>query len=66
VSKYDYEFKLKVIKSYLKGDGGAPSIAKKFNIPVVVSIIQRWVKSYETFGEDGLKRKIQLILFNLR
>jgi transposase len=56
VSKYDYDFKLKVVKSYIKGEGGALSIAKKFNIPAV-SVVQRWIKSYEAFGEEGLKRK---------
>lgn len=56
MAKYDFNFKLKVVKSYLNGDGGAISIAKQYGIPNHAQV-QRWVNAYNTLGENGLKRK---------
>lgn len=56
MAKYDFGFKLKVVKSYLSGDGGYPSIAKQYGVPNYAQV-QRWVSAYKSLGEDGLKRK---------
>lgn len=45
MAKYDYDFKLKVVKSYLSGDGGYSSIAKQYRIPGHKPV-QRWVNTY--------------------
>ena len=56
MTKYNYSFKLQVVKSYLYGEGGYKYISTKYNIPNE-SQVRRWVNSYTTFGEDGLERK---------
>ena len=56
MGKYSEEFKLKVVKEYLEGSLGCISLAKKHGIPNH-SQIQRWIRAYEAFGEDGLRRK---------
>lgn len=56
MAKYDYDFKLKVVQSYLSGDGGYNSIAKDYEIPNMAQV-QRWVRTYNSLGRDGLKRK---------
>ena len=56
MSKYNLEFKLKVIKEYLEGNIGYPSLAKKYNIKSE-SVIIRWVNAYKTQGCDGLEVK---------
>lgn len=54
MSKYSYEFKLKVVKEYYEGGGGARYLAKKYGV-VSVSQIQVWINIYEQTGEQGLK-----------
>ncbi|KKY02197.1 hypothetical protein VN21_04505 [Paraclostridium benzoelyticum] len=56
MTKYDFSFKLKVVKSYLNGEGGFLSLSKKYGIHNN-SQIQKWVNAYNILGEDGLKRK---------
>lgn len=56
MAKYDYDFKLKVVRSYLNGDGGYKSIAKQYGIPNFAQV-QRWVRTYKALGKDGLKRR---------
>lgn len=57
MSKYSFEFKLKVVKEYMKGEtGGYKSVAKKYDI-INHSLIRYWVNDYEKYGEEGLKRK---------
>ncbi len=53
MAKYSYEFKKKVVEVYLKGEGGNGYIAKKYNVSDK-SIVRRWVKAYNAFGEKGL------------
>ena len=33
MTKYDTEFKLRVVKSYLAGDGGAKLLARRWAVP---------------------------------
>ncbi|XAM52252.1 hypothetical protein TVTCOM_23650 [Terrisporobacter vanillatitrophus] len=56
MAKYDYNFKLKVVKSYLNREGGYISLAKQYGMPSH-SQVEQWVNAYNTFGIDGLRRK---------
>ena len=53
MSKYNLEFKLKVVKEYLEGNIGYLSLAKKYDINLEL-VIRRWVNSYKTQGYEGL------------
>lgn len=57
MSKYSFEFKLKVINEYFNGEGSYNSLSKEYNIPDHKQI-RVWVNQYEQFGEEGLKRKL--------
>ena len=48
ISKYSNEFKLKVVNAYLLGEGGAGTIANKYN--VARTCVQQWVAQYELTG----------------
>ncbi|WP_330652565.1 MULTISPECIES: helix-turn-helix domain-containing protein [Terrisporobacter] len=61
MTKYNYSFKLQVVKSYLNGEGGYKHVAAKYNIPNE-SQVRRWVNLYTTFGEDVLERKNNFII----
>lgn len=54
MSKYSKEFKLKIVKEYLKGNCAYETIAKKYNIPPAP--LQRWINRYKEHGIDGLER----------
>ena len=56
--KYSFEFKKKVVMEYLEGKGGSTYLAKKYSIKHSSSVKQ-WIKNYNTFGDDGLKRSRQ-------
>lgn len=55
MAKYSFEFKKKVIKAYLNGEGSYDDLAKKYAIPNAAQI-KRWVKAYEAMGDDGIMR----------
>lgn len=55
MAKYSYEFKMKVVQSYLDGEGSYIYLAKKYNIPSKTRI-EEWVKGYKEFGKEGLLR----------
>ena len=65
MAKYSEEFKLKVVKEYLDGSLGCVSLAKKHDIPNH-SQIQRWIRAYEAFGIDGLRRKQSKRVFSVQ
>ncbi|WP_173917041.1 helix-turn-helix domain-containing protein [Halobacillus sp. Marseille-Q1614] len=56
MSKYSEKFKLQVVTEYFQGHLGYALLAKKYSIPSDVQIL-RWVRAYQAFGEEGLKRK---------
>ncbi|WP_283152487.1 MULTISPECIES: transposase [Bacillales] len=56
MSKYSENFKLEVVMEYLQGSLGYPSLAKKHGMPSH-SPINGWVRAYQAFGEEGLRRK---------
>ena len=55
MSKYNYEFKKKVVMSYLNGEGGYDHLAKLYDIPSSTSI-EVWVHNYNELGDEGLMR----------
>ncbi|WP_205687674.1 helix-turn-helix domain containing protein [Clostridiisalibacter paucivorans] len=58
MSKYSFEFKLKVVLEYLSGkSGGYGILTKKYNISDN-SQLRKWVNQYEQFGEDALRKKM--------
>ena len=57
MAKYSYEFKLRVVNEYLRGQGGWNYLSQKYNL--TRSLIQRWVSNYRRFGEEGLRRSRQ-------
>jgi len=58
MSKYKSEFKLEVVKYALEQHHSASDAAKKFN--VTKSLIQMWVRKYNTHGIKGLLKNIQI------
>jgi transposase len=56
MSKYSEEFKLMVVREYRDGKLGAKSLAKKYGIKSYGQL-ERWIKLYKKFGEEGLSRK---------
>lgn len=56
MAKYTLDFKIKVVQDYLNGNSGYASLAKIYKIPSKTSI-EIWVKAYNKFGVDGLRRK---------
>ena len=55
MAKYSYEFKLKVVQAYLKGEGGYEYLTQKYDISHH-SLIETWVKAYREFGKEGILR----------
>ena len=55
MSKYNLEFKLKVVKYYLKSNHGYAKTAKHFNIPGDILVLE-WVRRYKEHGTKGLVR----------
>jgi transposase-like protein len=46
-NRYTTEFKIKVVKSYLSGEGSYPELAVKYNIPSESTIL-KWVSLYNS------------------
>lgn len=55
MSKYEEEFKLKVVKQYLSGKAGAEALGQRRGL--AKSLVQRWVASYRQHGMTGLRKK---------
>lgn len=56
MAKYSEEFKLQVVQEYLTGPSGFKTLAKKHGMPDA-SPLKQWMKSFQEFGLEGLKRK---------
>jgi transposase len=54
--KYTEQFKLKVVKHYLKGPMGYGRLSAHYG--VASPHIRNWVASYRLHGKDGLRRKV--------
>lgn len=55
MKKYQTEFKLEVVKSFLAGEGGAKLLARRWSVPE--EKIRTWVSHYRLHGIDGLRAK---------
>ncbi|MEB0114788.1 transposase [Variovorax sp. RTB1] len=55
MEKYETEFKLQVVNSFLEGEGGAKLLARRWNVPE--EKIRTWVSRYRLHGIDGLRPK---------
>ena len=55
MEKYKTEFKLKVVKSFLAGEGGAKLLARRWTVPE--EKIRTWVSHYRLHGIEGLRPK---------
>ena len=58
MAKYSFDFKKKVVTSYLNGGGGYTYLANKYNVPAK-SRVKLWVDNYKKFGDEGLLRSRQ-------
>jgi transposase len=56
VNKYTEQFKLKVVKHYLKGPMGYGRLSAHHG--VATPHIRQWVSAYRLHGMDGLRRKV--------
>ena len=55
MSKYSFEFKKKVVKAYLNGEGSYGYLSKTYGVPAKRNI-EEWVHNYQKFGDVGLIR----------
>jgi transposase len=55
MAKYEAAFKLKVVKSFLAGDGGAKLLARRWS--VTEEKVRTWVNHYRLHGLDGSQPK---------
>jgi transposase len=55
MEKYKTDFKLKVVKSFLAGEGGAKLLGRQWSVPE--EKIRTWVSHYRLHGLDGLRPK---------
>ena len=55
MEKYETEFKLKVVKSFLAGEGGAKLLARRWSVPK--EKIRTWVSHYRLHGIAGFRTK---------
>lgn len=54
--KYSEEFKLNLVNEYLAGPLGYSLLAQKYGMSSYGQIA-RWVRAFQTFGKEGLRRK---------
>ena len=67
MAKYSFEFKKKVVNSYLNGEGSFEFVAKKYEI-LPCTNVKTWVRNYKNFGDEGLfrSRKNELYSFEYK
>ncbi len=65
MAKYNFNFKMKVVKSYLDEEGELRSIANQYSISSETQV-RVWVNAYQTLGKDGLKRKKQKTCYTVQ
>lgn len=54
MNNYEAEFKLKVVKEYLKGPLGGRALVKKYGLSSN-ALVYNWTHIYQLFGKEGLK-----------
>ena len=58
MAKYSQELKLMIVQEYQMGGGGYGYLADKYGVNDKWQV-KKWIKAYEKFGSDGLKRSRQ-------
>lgn len=53
---YTFEFKLALVRQFLDGEGTSPDLAR-MNQLSSPKLLRKWVQTYRTHGEDGLRPK---------
>lgn len=54
MTKYNEEFKLKLVQEYLAGPLGYKRLARKYEMSIYGQIV-RWVRVFQAFGKAGLR-----------
>lgn len=55
MTKYDEQFRLKVVEQYLQGSSGFKAVGKMFGLNF--KLVKRWVDRYQLHGLPGLSKK---------
>ena len=55
MAKYSFEFKKNIVNAHLNGEGGYTYLSKKYGVTNRIQVLN-WVRYYEKFGDDGLRR----------
>lgn len=55
MANYETTFKLKIVNSFLAGDGGAKLLARRWSISE--EKVRTWVSHFRLHGIDGLRAK---------
>jgi transposase len=55
MTKHDEQFKLKVVREYLKGAAGSKALARKYGCQA--RSVESWVSLYRVHGKEGLRKK---------
>ena len=55
MAKYDFDFKLRIVRDYLAGKASTRTLSHQYGLPNHAQL-ERWVRRYQTHGEEGLKR----------
>ena len=55
MTKYDEQFKLKIVLEYLRGSVGSNTLAMRYDVPR--SMVKKWVRLYRAHGNEGLTKK---------
>lgn len=58
MAKYSFEFKKKVVLEYISGEESQKYLTEKYGIGSNAQL-QRWIASYQKFGDEGLMRSRQ-------
>ncbi len=55
MAKYDYEFKKRIVNSYMNGEGGKNFLANKYGVKSSRDVM-KWINAFKSFGDEGLMR----------
>ena len=58
MTKYNFEFKKKIVLEYLNGYGGTHYLSQKYNLGSNTQL-RKWIGAYRSFGDKGLLRSHQ-------
>lgn len=56
MSKYDEDFKYRIVQEYLSGRNGITALARKYGVKSKDNV-SKWIRQFENFGIDGLKQR---------